>query len=359
MWALGGFGIWTATEKSNTADAFDEQQSTFDHERHADNDLARWGPLAGFATSSTRNELAAAIMGLLMPRPVHIGSDSKTFVDKANFLKKHARHWTISYGTEHHRTRNPCKRPWAMQVDGDLWQSCWQAMVTRGPHSARFTWVKGHATANDIEKGISNAILKYGNDQSDRAATEGTAAHQPGMLALCRWTATKHANYVEFMHRIHRFIVKMCKAEKRARSELQPKDLNGKLVVTKMNITKPLYYDDTHNEITIELNECPKGTHQFSYCQEKLETIHQFIRNLKWSVPKEDTGERSTHGISWIELLVMYEMLGYDPALCKAKHRTGKEGTKRDRERFHRWRLFNAGRKKSQSPVFWKEQPLR
>ena len=193
-WALGGFGIWTGTrispdEEMDAALQQDNQAPQLFHQREADEGMARWGPLAGFGTSSTRNELAAALLGLMLPRPVHIGSDSDTFVKKANFLLKAAKRWNITLGTKHHTTRNPMGKPWGMQADGDLWEIFWGAILTRGPDTCAFTWVKGHATEEDIVKGITDANRRYGNDQADRAANEGISAHIPGLLALCRWNA--------------------------------------------------------------------------------------------------------------------------------------------------------------------------
>ena len=204
LWALGGFGVWTKTPQE---DEEESSPSTVFHQREADHGIARWGPLAGFSTSSTRNELAAAIMGLMFPRPVHIGSDSESFVNKANFLLRAARNWLVTYGSANHSVRNPMGKPWAMQTDGDLWQIFWGAVLTRGPGSCAFTWIKGHATDEDIAKGISNAVNKYGNCQADRTADDGVASHRPGLLALCRWMAIRHADYIKFIDRIQRFIV--------------------------------------------------------------------------------------------------------------------------------------------------------
>ena len=129
-----------------------------------------------------------------------------------------------------------------MQTDGDLWEIFWGAILMRGPGSVRITWVKGHATEDDIAKGISSIELRYGNDQADLAATAGTNAHLPGLLALSRWAAKRHADYVAFMHRIHKFIVAMCKAEKKRRHESKPKQPDGKVAPLLKSITGAIPY---------------------------------------------------------------------------------------------------------------------
>ena len=67
------------------------------------------GILAGRFGSSTRAEIAGGILHLLAPGPAHIGTDSQAFLAKAKSVLE-----------------APClapRRPFALQPDGDLWQS--------------------------------------------------------------------------------------------------------------------------------------------------------------------------------------------------------------------------------------------
>ena len=47
------------------------------------------------------------------------------------------------------------RSPWELQTDGGLWSACQKSIMRKGPNSVRVTWVKGHATAEDIQQGIA------------------------------------------------------------------------------------------------------------------------------------------------------------------------------------------------------------
>ena len=71
---------------------------------------------------------------------------------------------------------NPFGKSWGLQVDGDLWEQAWLAVLKRGTGDQSLRKVKGHATEKDIEKGISNPKDKEGNDVSDKLADKGVEA---------------------------------------------------------------------------------------------------------------------------------------------------------------------------------------
>ena len=48
------------------------------------NGTAMWAPIAGPWQSSTRAELVGLVLGRCIRRPIHVGIDNKTVVDKAN-----------------------------------------------------------------------------------------------------------------------------------------------------------------------------------------------------------------------------------------------------------------------------------
>ena len=63
--------------------------------------------------------------------------------------------------------RNPFKRPWGLQADGDLWQMAWKAILCRGLGAQKLTKVKRHSTAEQVEQGEVDAADKEGNDWAD------------------------------------------------------------------------------------------------------------------------------------------------------------------------------------------------
>ena len=70
--------------------------------------LRLYTSIGGYAGSSTRTELAAGIIAICAHGPVHIGSDSKAFVDQANWHMQN-----MNKGKK-------LKKPWKLISDGDL-----------------------------------------------------------------------------------------------------------------------------------------------------------------------------------------------------------------------------------------------
>ena len=69
--------------------------------------------------------------------------------------------------------KNPFRKPWGLQTDGDLWEQAWLAVLKRGPGNQKVRKVKGHATAEDVEKGIATQEERVDNDKSDTNADKG------------------------------------------------------------------------------------------------------------------------------------------------------------------------------------------
>ena len=60
------------------------------------------------------------------------------------------------------KMRNPFKKPWGLQRDGDLWEQAWTAVIKRGAANQDLRKVKGHATLEDVQQGKATAEDKYG-----------------------------------------------------------------------------------------------------------------------------------------------------------------------------------------------------
>ena len=90
--------------------------------------------LAGLGGSSTRMELAAAIMVTAASGPTHIGTDSQSFLSKA------------SYVSDLVRAQQQPKSPWALHRNGDLWHQYHKQVLAKGATSIAISKVKGHST---------------------------------------------------------------------------------------------------------------------------------------------------------------------------------------------------------------------
>jgi len=78
-WAIGTFGIWWPG-RSVELHPVNQAEQQMAHWQHDAGGIKLRGMLQAPACSSTRTELAAGIVGLCADGPVHIGSDSKSFI---------------------------------------------------------------------------------------------------------------------------------------------------------------------------------------------------------------------------------------------------------------------------------------
>ena len=158
---LGGAGVWWPNrcigDKSSCPLAYRKPVSSAEgelaHYRQLDGGLQLFTKLGGFGGNSTRTELAAGIIAICADGPVHIGSDSRAFVDKANYLL-----CLVAGG------KDPMgKRPWELTNDGDLWSHFCCAVQAKDHRSIRISWVKGHACQHHVDSGVTTTADLIGN----------------------------------------------------------------------------------------------------------------------------------------------------------------------------------------------------
>jgi hypothetical protein len=104
--SLGGAGVWWPNRSHRLSDPEHELAMCEKTEQV----WRLYTAIGGFAGSSTRTELAAAILAISSHGPVHLGSDSKAFVTRANFILA-----LLAIN------KFPKER-WKLIADGDLWE---------------------------------------------------------------------------------------------------------------------------------------------------------------------------------------------------------------------------------------------
>jgi ribonuclease HI len=140
--------------------------------------------------NSTRAEISAGLIALMAEGPIHIGSDSRAFVDRANasLIKIH----------KHKRF----KKPWGVVSDGDLWAHFAKAVKAKGISSIKISWVKGHAKEVHIKEGITDAYKKQGNDEADDCADKGTGFFGSDLIKIAAAIDARHTCYKHFMVKV-------------------------------------------------------------------------------------------------------------------------------------------------------------
>ena len=112
-----------------------------------------WCSFNASLNSSTRCELAAAIIAVLAPQAVNIAIDNANVVKTGNEIMNHAKRReneerrkgkSLMLGGKSsvlHRS-TPYKKKWSQIRDGGLWELFEQLIKQRGPRSVRITKVK-------------------------------------------------------------------------------------------------------------------------------------------------------------------------------------------------------------------------
>ena len=139
-------------------------------------------------------ELSAWIVVLMQPLPVFFATDSASMKNKADNRMEAARQWEVPPSiTSWPMPRDPFKKPWGLQVDGDLCRLAWEAVLSRGPDSQKLKKVKGHATSEDAENGTVEQRDRAGNNNAD--AVVGYGVLECGgkrLVKITGWLERRH-----------------------------------------------------------------------------------------------------------------------------------------------------------------------
>ena len=128
FWHLGGAGVWWP---GRTAEQLTSEEDRITEHSEQEGGLMLWCAFNSSLNSSTRCELAAAILALLAPKPANVAIDNANVVQKGNEIIAHARRQE-----EEERSRgkrlilggsksvlhksSPYKKKWSQIKDGDL-----------------------------------------------------------------------------------------------------------------------------------------------------------------------------------------------------------------------------------------------
>ncbi len=231
QWSIAAYGLLHTRRKIDDHPISKEEDVLVNMQQVSDG-LEGWGAVQGPNASSTRSELAGGIAALLAPYPIHLGSDSRSFVNKANLILKGAIRMT--------------DKPWQLHHDGDLWQLFANIVEQRGASSVRISWVKGHAKQRHLDEGITTEWRKKGNDRADAiAGRKGHTAHPKGLLILGDLLADRQRAYEELITHVHKVIAQTFAEEQKLRNEDEKRDvpahLRPKRALPKA-VAKRLYY---------------------------------------------------------------------------------------------------------------------
>ena len=289
---LGGAGVWwpkRLTEHHPISSAEDEIAYAIP----MDGGVRLYTKIGGYNGSSTRAELGAAIVAITANEPTHIGSDSKVFVDKANDILS-----CIS-------NKKEWAKPWNLESDGDLWEQFYKAVLAKGHQAIKITKVKGHATAEHIKQGISNATDKDGNDKADLAADAGVLVYGQDLVNAAAALSYRWDKYLKLMKKISHHLIEGYLIH----HTLLDKYEEEKVIADKgKDLTRPysaLQYPKNDDCVAIQATSsmtCYKG---ITTRNPNIKHAETFINDLKVN------NHTSMRHITWIELYILYRLRGH------------------------------------------------
>ena len=192
---LGGAGVWWPGRDINQCHFLSPAEKELSHYKQLQNGLLLYSPIGGYSGSSTRSELAAAILALAANGPIHLGTDSQAFLDKATAIIANL------------RKGKKQKRNWQLVADGDLWFHFEQAVKAKGYKAIRISKVKGHVHQDKVDDGTYTQNDKDGNDSADHAADLAVAMHGGDIISIGKTLHNRYLSYIHFMKSVAHHIV--------------------------------------------------------------------------------------------------------------------------------------------------------
>ncbi len=105
---LGGAGVWWPGRNPSIQHRLSQAETDLAYYKQFPEGTMLFTPIGGYHGSSTRTELAAAIVAIMANGPIHIGTDSQAFMDTAiDILFLLRANKSVNYN-------------WKTMVDGDL-----------------------------------------------------------------------------------------------------------------------------------------------------------------------------------------------------------------------------------------------
>ena len=251
-------------------------------------------PIGGYTGSSTRTELAAAILALAAHGPVHIGTDSQVFHDKAIAILSNL------------RKGKKQKKSWQLVSDGDLWQHFEQAAIAKGCKAIRITKVKGHVKQSQVEEGLYRQVDKTGNDKADKAADVATSMHGKDMVNVASLFQRRHKKYCDFMIKVAKHIIEGYLIHRKLVDRQQASNQSKDTAVAYNAVLRQTPANSAKEVQKLQLQGGIQGYKSFSNKHKESVAIWDFVNGLKYRQV-----DCQAHATSWLELYIIYRVIGY------------------------------------------------
>ena len=223
---------------------------------------------------------------------VHVASDSRVFTRKAQQIIDRPAAW-------------PCK-PWSITIDGDLWEAFHGIVIQKGSHAVRVSWTNGHIIEQQVHAGEYTREAKECNDIADKLADKGVSQHPGIHCAMAEVWAARQQSYAAFLCDVHAFICDMLRADADKRDRLQRVQAFCRQPSSKQRIPAvgALPHASSGRKLRF-FSYSPLAGKSHLATSRLGPAILEFLRELEIVEAPENS-----NGISWVELLFLFEMQG-------------------------------------------------
>ena len=289
---LGGAGLWCAKGSTYT-NPLTELENDY-HTKIVGTGVSLAGELTGQLCSSTRAEIAAGIPSIQVPHAVHIAADNSTFVNFTNFLLQMPHTWKP-------------KRPWGITTNGDPLAVLWANIVAKGSAAVLISKTKGHATALDMQKGLSNPVDAEGNDHADVAAGSTHKLRGNCIAAYVRVLQAKRNLFIFTLRKLYRATASISKADLELREVEHKQDIASGIIETKTLVPRkmPLTTWTQHRKLNIGFPPQPFLDGRSDEQGNNVWILWTFIRSLLIT-----PCAHQQPGITSVELFALFELRG-------------------------------------------------
>ncbi len=303
---IGGAGVWWPQRQTQVKHRLSQAEKELAYAIQKPEGLMLYTKIGGYTGSSTRTELAAAIIAIAANGPVHIGTDSQAFMDRAHIIMHRI------------RKRRSKKTNYKVLSDGDLWEHFEKAVRAKGVHAVRITKVKGHVSQEQVDAQQYRAADKRGNDKADEAADVGTQLYGKNVTETANFFHTRHHRYTNFMLDVAKHIVEGYLIHRKLTDIRETKEEKEDRRVT----YKPIDYPSCNEPSNLKLYGVTKRFTTFSRKHTCAEDVQHFLGSLK----AQHTDDPSK-AASWLELYILYRSRGYSKPIKDDKNKVRARAT--------------------------------
>jgi hypothetical protein len=179
-------------------------------------------------------------------------------------------------------------------------------LQAKGQGTVKCSWTKGHITDAQVKAGAYTNVQQQDNDMADTFAELGVLAVGVDVVNLSRTWAMRQGAYCELLKQIHSFVAHMLLADATRREEL-------KRLATQRgadNIAHPIIIVAASlpyaiDGVPLQLAPYVAYTRAAFANAHRCTAVAEFLNVLR-IVPTVD----KAHGVSWLELLALFEAMG-------------------------------------------------